>query len=194
MRHSSLILAAAFMSLSTLAYAQGTVNGNPANFDQYPSFIEMTTASNGSEILLRCGYSSNGVNIMPDPAFMESAVQNSANSSYARFQRIDNKILITAPAPGSPGRFVVQVTEPNGNVIAKSCMFNGASDTLQNCLAAQPFVPAVETARQDQGVAQQCGDFLAKATPQLDAHVYDLRKTEIFKNALRQKIAIVEAP
>lgn len=194
MRRFSFLLASSFIVVSSLAHAQGTVNGNAANFDQYPSFIELTTASNGSEILLRCGYSSNGVNITPDPGFMESAVQNNSNSSYARYQRIDNKILITAPAPGSPGRFVVQVTEPNGNVIAKSCVFNIASDTLQNCLAAQPFVPANEAAKQDQGVAQQCGDFFAKANPQLDVHGYDLQKTEIFKNALRQKIAIVEAP
>lgn len=189
------VLTAACLLTSSAAYAQATVNGHPADFDQYPSFLEVTThLQGGAEVVLRCGYSQNGTTILPDAGFMETSVINPAANSYARYQRIDNKIIITGPAPGVPGRFLLQVTEPNGATAAKSCQIDLNSDTIQNCVKVQAFIPPADATNQDQGAAQQCGSLFAKATPQMNPNDFNAQKTEMFKNTLRQKVAILEAP
>ncbi len=163
----SLLIAALTLS-APAAFAQATINGHPADFDQYPSFLEVTThLPNNVETVLRCGYGQNGNTIVPDASFMELSVINA--NSYARYQRIDNKIIMTAPAPGMPGRFLLQVTEPNGLIAAKNCQLNLSTDTIQNCTTAQAFLPAAEATKQDQGAAQQCGDLFAQATPKMDS-------------------------
>jgi hypothetical protein len=188
-------LIAAFVLTSSAAYAQATINGHPSDFDQYPSFLQVSVhMQNGIETVLRCGYSLNGGAIVADPSYMESSVINVGANSYARYQRIDNKVVITAPAPGIAGRYILQATEPNGTTFAKSCQLDLNSDTIQGCIAAQAFIPATEASKQDQGAAQQCGALFAKATPQMNAADFNLQKTEQFKAALRQKVAIIEAP
>jgi len=164
------------------------------SFDQYPSFIEMnSTQPDGTQVVLRCGYSMNGVTIIADPAYMEMSFLNPTNGSYLRYQRIDNKIIITSPAPGVVGRFVIQVSEPNGAVIAKNCTVNSANDTVANCTLAQPFLPPTQATTQDQNAASQCGTLLEKSIPQLDRLTYSAPKTEIFKNSMRQKVNILES-
>jgi hypothetical protein len=185
--------AAVLILASSSAHAQATVNGNPADFDQYPSFLEVTThLPNNVETVLRCGYGQTGSTIVPDAGYMETSVVTTTN--FTRYQRIDNKIIITAPAPGVAGRFLLQVTEPNGLIAAKNCQLDLNSDTIMNCTMVQPFVPAAEATNQDQTAAQQCGSLFAKATPQMATTTFSAQKTDQFKNALRQKVAIIEAP
>lgn len=180
--------------LSSAAYAQATVNGHPADFDQYPSFLQVSThMPNNGEAILRCGYSQTGATILPDAGYMESSVINPLNNGYARYQRIDNKIVITAPAP-VPGHFLVQITEPNGIVAAKNCMMDLNTDMLSSCTNAQAFISAADANKQDQGAAQQCGDLFNKAMPQMDKVSFNQQKTDQFKASLRQKVAILEAP
>ncbi len=177
------------------ANAQATVNGHPADFDQYPSFIQVTThLPDSSEAVLRCGYIQNGTSFVADPGYMESSIFNQTTGSFTRYQRIDNKILLISPAPNSPGRYLLQVTETTGLMATKNCQFDPSSETISNCMAAQPFMTAPNAQAQDQNAAQQCGSVFAKATSKLDTTTYNLQKTDLFKAGLRQKVALIEAP
>jgi hypothetical protein len=191
------VLAATLALSSSAAYAQATINGHPADFDQYPSFLEASThLPNNAETVLRCGYSQSGTSILPDASYMEFSLLNpSMAAGYMRYQRIDNKIILTVPAPGGmQGRYLLQITEPNGMTAAKNCQMDLNTDTISNCSAAQAFAPAAEATKQDQGAAQQCGSLFSQATPKMDTTIYNAQKTDLFKAALRQKVALLEAP
>ena len=195
MKYIQKIFFIAALTFVTPLYAQtfGSAQAPAAKFDQYPSFIEMSASGqNGGEALLRCGYGQNGTAIVADPGYMETSALNPAGS-YTRYQRIDNKILLTIPA-GNSGRFIVEVVEPTGMTIAKNCQINTSNDTLLSCVAAQPFMTAQDAANQDQAAAGQCGDFFNKSLPQLNGFTYNQQKTNVFKNALRQKVAVLEEP
>lgn len=195
MRTLTLSILLASLVLSSTAFAQATLNGHPADFDQYPSFLEVTShLPNNAMGVLRCGYSQTGTTITPDPSYMESTVLNPASNGYARYQRIDNKILITASAPNMAGHFLIQVLEPNSTMAAKNCQMDLNTDSVQGCVNVKPFISAVDATNQDQGAAQQCGSLFTQALPQMDTTSYNLQKTEQFKNAVRQKVAVIEAP
>lgn len=173
------------------AHAQ-TANGQ--KFDQYPSFIETSMQTpDGTQVVLRCGYTQNGGTITADAGFMETSTMNTSRNLYLRYQRIDNKIIMTTPSMKSPGRFTLALAEPNGIVLAKTCQFNGANDTINACVPDQPVMTSAQMTQQDQATAQKCGEFLKNATPQLDGTTFNAQKTEVFKNLLRQKVTMLEA-
>lgn len=212
MRTTALGAFIALLTLSTAVNAQGYAPLPPSyapapaptpappgvqsqNFDQYPSYLEMTSAlQDGTQVVLRCGYTQSGTTSMADPGYMEMTVLNQGNGTYMRYQRIDNKLIMTVPVPGGVGRFLLEVVEPTGMVIAKSCQNNSANDTISGCTPGQPFMPAPQAMAQDQNASNQCGALLNKVTPQLDHFTYSAPKTQIFKNALRQKVGVLEAP
>ncbi|MFY9288716.1 MAG: hypothetical protein WAO98_09485 [Alphaproteobacteria bacterium] len=180
------------VALPAVAHAQASVNGQ--KFDQYPSFIETSMQTqDGTQVVLRCGYVQNGSNIVADPGFMETSTMNTNRNLYLRYQRIDNRILVTTPSSKIPGRFTVAVAEPNGIVLAKTCMFNGSNDTISACVAEQPIMTSAQMTSQDQLTASKCGEFLANAAPQLDRTTFNAQKTEAWKNALRQKVGMIES-
>ncbi len=203
MRYAALSAFIALLAFSSAAHAQAyapapvtpTAPAAPTtqNFDQYPSYIQMSSQMpDGSEVVLRCGYTQNGITILADPAYMEMSVLS--NGNYLRYQRIDNKLVVSVPAQEGVTRLLMEVVEPTGITIAKNCQSNNANDTIQGCVGAQPFMPAAQVQQQDQNAASQCGALLARATPQLNRTTYSAPKTDIFKNALRQKVGMLEAP
>ncbi|HEU0117265.1 MAG TPA: hypothetical protein VFR09_01420 [Alphaproteobacteria bacterium] len=194
MRLAALIFAAFLLPTAAIAQGFAPQNSTPqAKFDQYPSFIEInSTVADGTQVSLRCGYAQVGNNITADAGYMEMTFLNESSGSYLRYQRIDNKLILTAPQQGMKGQFLLEVVEPNGSATAKSCQFNPVGDSVSNCIANKPFMTSQQATQQDQSAAQQCGDFLNKATPQLDRVTYNAQKTEVFKNSLRQKVRILE--
>jgi len=196
MRFAAALIAATLFSTSALAQANapGAQNQAQPNFDQFPSFIQMNASiQDGTQVVLRCGYSQNGMVISADPGYMEMSMLNEGTGSYLRYQRIDNKFIITVPAQNAPGRFMIEVVDPNGTTSAKNCVVDGVNDTIQGCTPIQPFMPAQQVSSQDTNAANQCGTFFSKATQQLDRYTYNSLKTDSFKNGLRQKVAVLEA-
>jgi hypothetical protein len=190
---------AAFTALLLMTGAASAQTQPPVqNVEQYPSYIETSnTAQDGTELLIRCGYGENATGIIADPTYMEFSTLNQASGSYVRYQRINTKMVVTIPAQGNNqngNRFLIEVVEPNGTAIAKNCLNNAASDTINSCIPAQPFMPPAQVATQDQSAATQCGAFLGKALPQLNRFTYSAPKTQIFKNNLSEKVTILEAP
>ena len=189
----TLLFSLALLSVSGAAHAQMMQPQQQAqpSFDQYPSFIEMSTSAQGIQSVLRCGYTAVAGQISADPGYYELTTLNQGSGMYLRIQHIDGKTIATTVG-GNQGRFVLQVGGPNGATIAKECLNDPATDSLQGCVPAQPFMAPQDLYGQDQNVAGQCSNFLSKATAQLDPNTYNLQKTQLFKANLRQKAALLE--
>jgi hypothetical protein len=180
--------------IPNIASAQATAT--PQSFDQYPSFIELTSATNdGGKVVLRCGYSSpNGQVVSLDPSFHELSILNESHKSYSRIQHIDNFLIATSSDPtGGPG-LLLELIKPDSSVTAKNCQTDLNTDTIGNCHSIQPFTFANQLQAGDQKIEQQCADMMRESGAKINASLASVPKTESFKATLRQKIAILAAP
>jgi hypothetical protein len=184
------ILAFAALSLPVLAQS------GPQSFDQYPSFIELTSATNdGARVVLRCGYSSpNSQSILLDPTFRELSILNEAHKSYSRIQRIDDYMIATSSDPtGGPG-LLLELIKPDGSVVAKNCQTDVSTDAIGNCHTIQPFTFANQVKMGDDKIAQQCTDMMRESGTKVNPSLASVPKTEAFKATLRQKVSILASP
>lgn len=180
-------------AISPAAFAQ---NG-AQSFDQYPSFIELTTTlPTGTQVVLRCGYMvPPGRPATLDPGFQEISILNEKQGIYSRFQRIDDDIVATfrSPTAGDSG-LVMELVKVDGSVKAKSCQTNIGNDTIENCKPAQPINAVDQIRTEEQKMAAQCSALLNQGASQINPATASPQKTELFKTGLRQKVKILDAP
>jgi hypothetical protein len=168
----------------------------PQSFDQYPSFIELTsTTPDGAKAVLRCGYSSaNGATIHLEPAFRELSVINEAHKYYSRIQRVDDVLIATSTDPTGGNGLLLELIKPDGSVVAKSCQTDLNTDSIGNCKSVQNFTFADQVKAGDAKIATQCDDLVRTNGNQLNPSLASPQKTEVFMAALRQKVATLAAP
>ena len=189
---SCLFLALAF-ALPGFAVAQ---TATPQSFDQYPSFIELTSSTpDGAKVVLRCGYSSPaGKVVVLDPSYHELSVINEGHKTYSRIQHIDNYLVATSSDPtGGPG-LLVELVKPDGSTVAKNCQTDLNNDTIGNCHTIQPFTFANQIKEGDEKIIQQCTNMMTESGSKINPTLASVPKTESFKATLRQKITTLTAP
>lgn len=191
MKKSGFGAIAALLFLSNLALAQ---DAKPS-FDQYPSFLELSaTNTDGTQSVLRCGYTAKDGHITVDTAFHEISVMNQAHKSYSRIQRLDGFMIATSIDPSGGGGLLVELVEPNGTIRAKNCQNDEASDMIRACRSISPFTFVDQIKAGDQQIATQCEELIKQGMAQINPALADPQKIEQFKNGLRQKVNILAAP
>src|ERR1700733_3278844 len=187
-RYLSCLFFAFVLVIPGIAHAQGTAT--PQSFDQYPSFIELTSATNdGAKVVLRCGYSSpNGQVVSLDPSFHELSILNEGHKSYSRIQHIDNFLIATSSDPTGGSGLLLELIKPDSSIVAKNCQTDLNTDAIGNCHSIQPFTFANQIQAGDQKIEQQCSDMIRESGGKINASLASVPKTESFKATLRQKI------
>ena len=185
---SALLVGVAFHSTAALSQQQQSL-------DQYPSFVEFTTlAPDGTQTVLRCGYSSpDGKTISFDAGFQEISSINQNRNTYARLQHIDNNVISTSPAPGGTLGLQLELVLDGGPITAKICQTDTDNDTISNCVPTNVTNPAAQVLADDRKLATQCMSLLQESTAQINASLASPEKTEAFKAGLRQKVAQLAA-
>jgi len=193
MRNSFIPAAFIVVMLSGNVWAQA---GAGQSFDQYPSFIELTsTRDDGTQSVLRCGYSSpNGHGVSADPGYREISVMNPSHKSYSRIQHIDNDFIATSIDPNGSSDLLLELVKADGTVAAKKCQTNTENDTISNCQTIQPFTFVDQVKAGDQKIGSQCADLVRRSASRMNPALADPQKTEMFKAGLRQKVGILASP
>ncbi len=187
-------LLSGFVLLFALPATAQTPAG-PQSFDQYPSFVEASvTGPDGTQSVLRCGYMVTPQGLFLDPGYREISIFNPGRGSYSRVQRIDDLIIATANDPRGTPDFLLELVKPDGSVTAKACTTDPNSDTISNCAHLVPFTFANQLGAADTETGQRCDQLMREGSRQIDPSLADPQKTQTFKNALRQKAAILAAP
>jgi hypothetical protein len=182
--------------LSILPVMPATAQPGAPSFDQYPSFLQLTSSmQDGTQVVLRCGYSSpNGQSVVLDPGFQEVSFLNQARGGYSRFQHIDNAVIATFTPPAGMQGVLLELVKADGSVMAKNCQMDVNNDTIANCQPAQPLAPAAQIKDQDQKTGAQCVTMLQQGGSQVNPSLASVPKTEAFKSGLRQKVNTLAAP
>lgn len=167
----------------------------PKSFDQYPSFIELTSiAPDETRVVLRCGYAAPGGKTEPDSGFEEISMLNDPRKTYARFQHIDNYIIATYAGPAQTQSLLLELLRPDGSVTAKLCQTDLNTDAIGNCRPAMPSIPVAQIHAEARKVAEQCRALFAQNGAQVNPARASPEKTESFKARLREKIRVLETP
>ena len=192
MNKSSFLASAALLVLFAVpALAQA----NAPSFDQYPSFIELSTSTNDeTQSVLRCGYAVSGGNIVMDTGFREISVMNQNHHSYSRIQHVDNMLIATSIDPSSGQALLVELIRPDGSVSAKNCRNDAATDTIHDCRSISPFTFVDQVKAGDQQVAARCAELMKQGGARINPGLADPQRTQDFKGNLRQKINILASP
>ena len=78
--------------------------------------------------------------------------------------------------------------------MAKACQADLNSEAIANCQPIQPFTFANQIGSADAETATRCEQLMREGANQVNPALADPGKTEAFKDALRQKAAILAAP
>jgi hypothetical protein len=194
MRNLSLLSLLVFLTAAAQpAFAQAQMT--PQKFDQYPSFLELTSGgSDGTQTILRCGYMVGNSGVVLDPDYQEVTVMNPGKGMYSRFQHIDTSIVATSLASANSQELMLELVRPDGSVLAKHCESDANTDTINNCTTVQAFAPAAQITGAAQQMYAQCETLLREGEAQINAATADPGKTEVFKERMRDKLRVLEGP
>lgn len=166
------------------------------SLDQYPSFIEYTTADNaGTQVTMRCGYSSrDGKTVSLDPSYLEISTSNEKkNNRYSRLQRIDDVLIATEIAPVGKTGLVLQLIKPDGSVVARNCQTNTNDDTISDCKPNNPFTKPDQVKAEGRRMNTLCQSLIENTRAQINPRRASPQQTEETKARLRQKVATLSA-